>query len=305
MIKKKENHFTNEIIWFNKKIKIQNKTVFYKKWYTKGIRCLKDLLKENYTLLSYNEFKTKYSIKTNELVYMGLIDAVPKLWKKQLTTMGVLSEGAVTSNITKISSRKIYWIMINSIHQEPSCINSWKNNYNIIFKPNEWKKIFLLPRPLSLDTKLQEFLYKIIHKVYASDSMFSNFDKEVSKLCQYCNCKNNIMHCFFECQKLKQFWTLLENWLKHCSINVSFNVKIALFGYIESESLVLNFCISQAKWYIHKQRQLFTKCNFMSLSLSDFLCRLKQALAVEREVACHTNTLTEFDKKFCKLTDVL
>ena len=302
---KNKKHFTNEILWFNKKIRIQNKTVFYKKWYTKGIRCLKDLLKSNNTFLSYHDFKAKYGIETNELVYMGFIDAVPKSWKKQLATMVLSDDSSGILNVTNISSRKIYWIMIDTIQQEPSCINSWKINYNISFTPEEWEKIFILPRSLSLDTKLQEFLYKIIHKIYASDSMVSSFDKEVSKLCQYCNCKNNIMHCFYECQKLKKFWKLFENWLQQCTININFNVKIVLFGYIESKSLVLNFCVSHAKWYIHKRRQLFAKSSLLSFSFSDFLFRLKQALAVEREVACHTNTLTEFDKKFNKLTDAL
>ena len=68
-------------IWFNSFIKIENKTLFYKAWYNKGIKNVEDILNENGSFLSYEQFVTKYEINTNFLTYHGIISAIPAKWK--------------------------------------------------------------------------------------------------------------------------------------------------------------------------------------------------------------------------------
>ena len=58
-----------------------------------------------------------------------------------------------------------------------------------------------------------EFQFKIIHRVYASDSYVSNFDNSVNKNCQDCAVVNNIPHQFVDCIKVKMFWEHLKHWL--------------------------------------------------------------------------------------------
>ena len=57
-------------LWDNKNLKINDKPVFYKIWYDKGVKFIKDLINKNGELLSYEQFIDKYQIQTNFLEFM-------------------------------------------------------------------------------------------------------------------------------------------------------------------------------------------------------------------------------------------
>ena len=63
-------------IWYNNNIKINNTHIFYKEWYIKGVRYIKDLINDNKQFYKYCEFVNKYNIQTNFLTYQGLINAI-------------------------------------------------------------------------------------------------------------------------------------------------------------------------------------------------------------------------------------
>ena len=71
------------IIWNNQDIKIDNKTIFFRTWFDKGVYTIKDLFDQNLDFLSYEEFKLRYQLQTNFLTYYGLINAIPQKYKRQ------------------------------------------------------------------------------------------------------------------------------------------------------------------------------------------------------------------------------
>ena len=72
-------HFLDQQLWHNSLIKIANKTVFLKNWFTKGITWVKHLLGSDNTFLSLNNFCCKYEIEPRPLSFYGLISAVKSL----------------------------------------------------------------------------------------------------------------------------------------------------------------------------------------------------------------------------------
>ena len=50
------DHFLDQQLWHNSLIKIANKTIFLKKWFSKGITPVKHLLGPDNTFLSLNDF---------------------------------------------------------------------------------------------------------------------------------------------------------------------------------------------------------------------------------------------------------
>jgi len=117
------------VIWHNIKIRIDGKTVFYKKWNEHGVFFLSDLFKSPGILLSYDEFKLKYAIKCHRLQYMGLIDALPKSWRYAqvpVTNDGYRQNLLFGTIVSKVNSRMIYTKLIENFEKEASCINSWK-----------------------------------------------------------------------------------------------------------------------------------------------------------------------------------
>ena len=64
-------------------ITIAENPFFYRQWYNSGVTTLSDILDEG-NFLSFAEFRKKYKIKANFLLYFGLCNAILKYWKEAL-----------------------------------------------------------------------------------------------------------------------------------------------------------------------------------------------------------------------------
>ena len=73
-------------IWNNQDIKIDNKTIFFRTWFDKGVYIVKDLVDQNLDFLTYEEFQLRYQLQTIFLTYYGLINAIPQEYKKNNKT---------------------------------------------------------------------------------------------------------------------------------------------------------------------------------------------------------------------------
>ena len=63
-------------LWYNKNIQINNKSVFYQSWFNKGIIYFNDLLNEDGSFLTFEEFQHKFMIRTNFITFMGIKTAI-------------------------------------------------------------------------------------------------------------------------------------------------------------------------------------------------------------------------------------
>ena len=70
------DHYLSSSLWHNSLIKIDNRPIFYKSWYAKGVEHVAHLMKDSTT------FEKRFGIKSNFLAYQGLISALKSL--KQL-----------------------------------------------------------------------------------------------------------------------------------------------------------------------------------------------------------------------------
>ena len=76
--------FTSAQIWHNSLIRIENKPIFYKSWFTAGVKDVKDILDtDGNSVLSYTAFTAKYKIKTNFLEFYKVVSAV-KLFRQSV-----------------------------------------------------------------------------------------------------------------------------------------------------------------------------------------------------------------------------
>ena len=70
-----------QIIWLNSYIRVNNKPVFYTRWYSAGCKCIGDLLGTDGMFLDFTEFKRKFDIDCDFVTYYGIISAIPHEWK--------------------------------------------------------------------------------------------------------------------------------------------------------------------------------------------------------------------------------
>ena len=74
-----------EILWNNRFIKRDGKSIFYKAWTNKGIRKINDLLDSQGHFLSFENFQRSFSVRCTFLDYAGLLASIPKDWKNAIS----------------------------------------------------------------------------------------------------------------------------------------------------------------------------------------------------------------------------
>jgi hypothetical protein len=67
---------SHEILWNNKDILIDNSSVFYKDWLSKGIIYIQDLCRPDGTWLNYTEFCNKFQLRNCFLQFNGLLMSI-------------------------------------------------------------------------------------------------------------------------------------------------------------------------------------------------------------------------------------
>jgi len=205
-----------EVLWNNQHIKIGNKSLFNKTLYNNGLLYINDIINREGKFLTHVELTYKFGNHITLYNYTCLKDAIPKKWRKMLLNYNILDlnpeNEAVFINFNKFSkpvrivkSKTIYWLLNTVSVTIPSCINAWFEKYFIEFTDLKWKNLFTMAKLITMNTKLIEFQFKIIHRIYASDSYISNFDNTVSKTCNQCQADKNIPHLFVECINVYPF----------------------------------------------------------------------------------------------------
>ena len=298
--------FRRQVIWFNDYINIDGQMIFKKNLYEGGIVFVDDLFKMNGTAYTHVEFCNKYRINVSHLDYIALIDSIPSNWRKMLKCSNFVPvqprledifvvKGKNEKPVSLMKSKEFYVMLCERVTVQPTCKTKWNEYHKISFLDTQWKQIFGLPFILTKNTKIQEFQYKIIHRVYASDSYVSNFDKSVSKICNQCKTKNDIIHTFVTCSNVEMFWIEFETWYRTIDINNTFDIHDicnVIFGILSKNSFTLNFCILHAKWFIHCQ-----KVRKQGVLFARFCSYLKRILQVEETISTKNKAVDKFNKE--------
>ena len=140
-----------ECLWFNPFFTVDRNTIFYKHWYSKGIKFIGDLLDNDGEFLNTEILQIKFDIQINFLEYYSLRSAIPRECKQKLHSSAIhYREGpstlhfkidSVLKNIKHITCKDFYWCNIeNTMKEVPTCFDKWCELFE--FENEEWEKIF-------------------------------------------------------------------------------------------------------------------------------------------------------------------
>ena len=88
------------------------------------------------------------------------------------------------------------------------------------------------------ETKLQDFQYKLMHRILITNSFLYKCQLKETDLCTFCTeTKESLVHIFWECNYVPNFWLVIGNFLKICSVSLPFNAKDTILGLIEYNSV--------------------------------------------------------------------
>ena len=145
---------------------------------------------------------------------------IPPRWKKIIFDYSDITKNDLCQNhhlikgarilpLDKLSSKKIYSILISNIVNKPTS--------NIYFEKLfenttlDWNKIYLSPRLATIDTTLRSFQYKILNNVLFLNKKLYTFGITNTALCSFCNTvEETPIHIFFDCIHVKCLWKRLR-----------------------------------------------------------------------------------------------
>ena len=273
----------HQLIWNNSYIKVNEKIVFDKLLFDKGILYVYDLFELDGEPLTFARFKTKYKIVSYPFTcYWGLINAIPRRWR----LYGAFGEERdiylKNSFLTKALkhrsfSQAVYQNYLNKVSETPSSIRKWSSSFPDI-SSEDWVRFFKVPWASVHEVKICYFQYRYLHRILPTNRLLSLMGKKESPLCSFCNIdEETLEHLFWNCTFTSTF--ILDVEMKILNKQFFFSKSDIFFGYQNTVNHPYNFLILYMKYFIFSSKQQNRKPDFNS-----FFYKLKFALQVEMNI---------------------
>ena len=154
-------------------IRINNKPVFYKRYFNNGIRTVGDLRFDLNNIDSY-ELQAKYTEKTNVLEWTGLRHSVPLNLRNANYNpdLIVLNPSFKTDSglfdVTKKKSKDYYSLFVRKKARLPNNAQNLKCEFNL--SEEALKKAFCLPHSVGFEPYVQAFQFKVLNSILYTNS---------------------------------------------------------------------------------------------------------------------------------------
>ena len=80
----------------------------------------------------------------------------------------------------------------------------------------DWTAIYMLPHLITYNTYMRSFQYKILDNVLFLNKKLHTLGIKPSPLCSFCNlCNETPYHIFYECDRVKRFWSDLVQYFQN------------------------------------------------------------------------------------------
>ena len=115
---------------------------------------------------------------------------MPKTWKdiilkdKRNAKSSVIVRNSQIHSLNKFTSKELYLILVETNIAKPATQNYFDN----LFETSQfnWKKIYLLIRNTTFDTKARMFQYNVLHNIFYANNMLLKFGKGSSPRWSFC-----------------------------------------------------------------------------------------------------------------------
>ena len=170
------------------------------------------------------------------------------------------------SSICKISVKNVYDLLLKPILKKPASQNTIRNMLNL--SEIDRKKVYLIPRMVTIETALRVFQYKILNNMLHLNNRLYKFgfaDNPLSSLCA--KEPETIKHLFCYCICTQKLWKSLQRWLRASVVLPALTAEAAIIGKRDAEhrnSLLVNH-VTLFKRFLYINRTTSAKLNLYSL----------------------------------------
>ena len=249
----------SQSIWLNSCIKIDGKMWINTKCCENNVFFINDLISDHRRFYTFDEFQALYNIKLNFVEYYSIISAIPQSWKEKIIGKDKL-DNITHPLVEKIRSEQklckyFYKMLIEKFRELPLNIqNRWGNDLNV--KIENWNLVHKLPFVVTHNSKLQNFQYKLVHRIVSCNSFLYKCGLKETELCTFCSeTKESLYHIFWGCNLVQNFWMAMRIIIKTCGVDLSLNAKDIILGSdIEDNCNLYNNIVLILKYYLHSCR---------------------------------------------------
>ena len=118
-------HLRSSPLWYNSLIRVENRPVFYKEWFLKGITKVEHLMDDSGKFLSLATFQTIYNMTVPPLTFLGIISSI-KLLQRYIPHTRILieQERFLTKFLKSKKPRRIvYKKLVSEKGESPTKVN--------------------------------------------------------------------------------------------------------------------------------------------------------------------------------------
>ena len=272
--------------------------MYNKAWVNKGVLKISDLLDNHDQFLSFENFKRKFNVRCTFLDYGGVIAAIPKAWKNEITSNIArdVSEpsNADTNNHDTVTAKQARLMLAEKSFSPPTVEITLSNLVTNV------KDVYELPFRVTIESKMRSFQYKLIHNIIPTNLSLHRMKIKESPFCDHCNGQNEtLLHRFCECPKVKSFWEdVIKWWNIRRSDNLKPNSCEILYGYKPENTKfhAFNHYLLIAKYHLYLARN-----QSETPSMKVFLALLESKIKCERQIAVKNSNNKKYEAKWTTL----
>lgn len=275
------------ILWNNKEIMIEGKTVFYRHYFDNGIVIIKDLLYDKTNIESFAVMNEQGLKNSNFLVWTGLRHSVPSHLRVNVPNLKVVLD------LENYICRNYYQHLIKRKYEKPKQWNKLCQEFDLT--EDQLSRVYLLPFRVACEPYIRSFQYKVLNYIlYTKDRLFK-IGYIQDPYCTFCKVNQETSnHILFECPVSKFFWnTVTDNILYRLGSCCCLSLTNVIIGFLQEEMDLLNYIVILGKTYLWTCRRKEIKPNF-----EHFKKLLEIKYETEKYIALKNNEKNLFYKKW-------
>ena len=295
--------FLTQPVWLNNIVKVGGKSIFYRKFFEKGIIYIQDFYNDNGQLLDLVYYKDILGIQTSFIEIQGLKNVINNIRNNlNIPENRNAHRPMIPLNIKlllrdKKGCQRIYKILSKN-EDIPTAQSKWQNDLTLP-RNFKWYKVYNLPYIITKDTQLRWFQYRLVHRILATNTFLSKIGIKNDNKCTFCNNDpETLIHLFWNCETVATFWHDLTVWLVNECAHIT-NLNLTLPDIIlgihnkQRSDEVLNFIILNAKSYIYNM-----KYNNSCPQIQNFKKYLFSYYETEKYIAYSNCQWNKFDNRW-------
>ena len=301
-----DRRIENQLLWYNSRIKVRNRSIFWRDAYQKGLVYV-------YQLFEQGDFKTDEKIYLEygltSLRYNSLKTSIPMEWKifcKENPAQSILPlvphnfDRCICGNIRNLS-QKVYTYLLDDamiIHYK---FIKWRQELGEEYEDTltDFAKRHKDIYRVTNIAKYRSFQYRLLQRGIITNIQLYTWGIAPSDQCSFCKKeRETVIHLLVECEKVKSLWESVKEYIgqRFPGVKVVLTPTNILMNTIcqDNKAHVVNFLCLLVKQFVYRQR-----CMSKEIHLPMLLQHIKQTESIERYVAKKNGKESKHYSKWC------